>query len=77
MQVLTKKKEINLFWKVWADAVVFGKPFISNPDLPKRFELGAELAAWDQDTFYTPGEKGYTRLPKFTRIKSIIFQKAG
>jgi len=52
-----------------ADAVVFGKPFISNPDLPKRFELGAELAAWDQDTFYTPGAKGYTDYPSLQESK--------
>jgi N-ethylmaleimide reductase len=52
-----------------ADAVVFGKPFISNPDLPKRFELGVELAAWDQDTFYTPGEKGYTDYPSLQESK--------
>ena len=51
-----------------ADAVAFGKPFISNPDLPKRFELGAELAPWDQDTFYTSGEKGYTDYPSMKEI---------
>lgn len=43
-----------------ADLVAFGKLFISNPDLPKRFELNADLARWDKETFYTPGEKGYT-----------------
>jgi len=43
-----------------ADLVSFGKLFISNPDLPKRFELDAPLNDWDQDTFYVPGEKGYT-----------------
>ena len=46
-----------------ADAVAFGKLFISNPDLPIRFESEAQLADWDQDTFYTPGEKGYTDYP--------------
>ncbi len=46
-----------------ADAVAFGKLFISNPDLPKRFEKNAHLADWDQNTFYTPGEKGYTDYP--------------
>ncbi len=46
-----------------ADAVAFGKLFISNPDLPIRFESDASLADWDQDTFYTPGEKGYTDYP--------------
>jgi len=47
-----------------ADMVSFAKLFISNPDLPERFRLNAELAPWDKDTFYTPGEKGYTDYPK-------------
>ncbi len=47
----------------FADLVVFGKLFISNPDLPKRFELNAKLARWHQSTFYTPGEKGYIDYP--------------
>jgi N-ethylmaleimide reductase len=47
----------------WADAVAFGKPFISNPDLVERFESNAPLAEWDQSTFYTAGEKGYTDYP--------------
>ena len=42
-----------------ADLVAFGKPFISNPDLVERFEHNYELAEWDNDTFYTPGQKGY------------------
>ena len=49
-----------------ADLVAFGKLFISNPDLPKRFELNAKLAGWDEQTFYTPGEKGYTEYPMLT-----------
>lgn len=47
-----------------ADLVAYGKPFISNPDLVERFEHGLELATWDQETFYTPGAKGYTDYPK-------------
>tara|TARA_R110000796_G_scaffold88850_6_gene191961 strand:- start:17574 stop:18671 length:1098 start_codon:yes stop_codon:yes gene_type:complete len=43
-----------------ADLVAFGKPYISNPDLVERFENNDDLAAWDTDTFYTPGKKGYT-----------------
>jgi N-ethylmaleimide reductase len=50
-----------------ADLVSFGKLFISNPDLPRRFELNAEMTRWDQDTFYTPGEKGYTDYPMLDR----------
>lgn len=54
-----------------ADAVAFGKPFISNPDLVDRFQEGVPLAEWDQDTFYTPGEKGYTDYPTFSEEKAI------
>jgi 2,4-dienoyl-CoA reductase-like NADH-dependent reductase (Old Yellow Enzyme family) len=46
-----------------ADAVAFGKLFISNPDLPRRFSLGAPLNAWNADTFYSDGPAGYTDYP--------------
>jgi N-ethylmaleimide reductase len=46
-----------------ADFIVYGKPFISNPDLPARFAKGAELTPWDASTFYSPGAKGYTDFP--------------
>lgn len=42
------------------DLVAFGRPFISNPDLVEKLKLGKELTAPDHNTFYTPGEKGYT-----------------
>lgn len=43
-----------------ADLIVFGKLFIANPDLPKRFQENKPLNAWDADTFYQGGPKGYT-----------------
>ena len=43
-----------------ADMVAYGKPYISNPDLVERFSQNAPLAEWDEKTFYTTGEKGYT-----------------
>jgi 2,4-dienoyl-CoA reductase-like NADH-dependent reductase (Old Yellow Enzyme family) len=46
-----------------ADAVAFGTPFIANPDLPRRFALGAPLNEPHPETFYTPGPKGYTDYP--------------
>lgn len=46
-----------------ADLVAYGKLYISNPDLVARFENNLEMAAWDQDTFYTTGAKGYTDYP--------------
>lgn len=46
-----------------ADAIVFGKPFISNPDLVERLRVGAPLAAVNFDLLYTPGPAGYTDYP--------------
>ena len=46
-----------------ADAIVYGKLFLANPDLPARFRRNAPLNEWDEGTFYTPGEKGYTDYP--------------
>ncbi|MEO0331129.1 MAG: alkene reductase, partial [Bacteroidota bacterium] len=43
--------------------VAFGRPFIANPDLVYRMKVGAEMQQPDFDTFYTPGEKGYTDYP--------------
>jgi N-ethylmaleimide reductase len=48
-----------------ADAVAFGKSFISNPDLVERIRMGVSLAEPDTSTFYTPGPKGYTDYPFF------------
>lgn len=53
-----------------ADAVAFGKPYVSNPDLVERFAQDAPLQDWDQGTFYTPGEKGYTDYPKLKLEKT-------
>jgi hypothetical protein len=46
-----------------ADAVGFGKLFISNPDLPARFAAGAALNPWTVETFYAPGPQGYVDYP--------------
>jgi N-ethylmaleimide reductase len=45
------------------DVVSFGRPFISNPDLPERFHHGTALNEWDESTFYGGDEKGYTDYP--------------
>jgi 2,4-dienoyl-CoA reductase-like NADH-dependent reductase (Old Yellow Enzyme family) len=46
-----------------ADAIAYGKLFIANPDLPRRFAMGAALNAPDAATFYSAGPKGYTDYP--------------
>jgi 12-oxophytodienoic acid reductase len=47
-----------------ADLVAFGRWFLANPDLPRRFEINAELNKYDRSTFYTPDPViGYTDYP--------------
>ncbi|KAJ4338588.1 hypothetical protein N0V87_003918 [Didymella glomerata] len=44
--------------------VVFGRYFISTPDLVFRLEKGIDFNPYDRDTFYNPkSEKGYTDYP--------------
>lgn len=45
------------------DLVAFGRYFISNPDLVNKLKLGLQIQEADRNTFYTPGEKGYTDYP--------------
>lgn len=45
------------------DGVVFGRQFISNPDLVERLRNGWPLAPWERKTFYTPGPVGYVDYP--------------
>lgn len=43
-----------------ADAIAFGRYFISNPDLPERLRSGAPLTPYNRATFYGGGTAGYT-----------------
>lgn len=46
------------------DLVVYGRPWIANPDLPRRYELNAPITKYDRSTFYSPDQvKGYTDYP--------------
>ncbi|KAK4479968.1 hypothetical protein RD792_013022 [Penstemon davidsonii] len=48
----------------YADMVAFGRLFLANPDLPKRFELDVPLNKYDRSTFYTSDPVvGYTDYP--------------
>ena len=47
-----------------ADLVAYGRWFLANPDLPKRFALNAPLNKYNRETFYTPDPVlGYTDYP--------------
>jgi N-ethylmaleimide reductase len=46
-----------------ADAIGFGRMFIANPDLPRRFAGGLPIAPDDMATWYTTGAEGYVDYP--------------
>jgi 2,4-dienoyl-CoA reductase-like NADH-dependent reductase (Old Yellow Enzyme family) len=58
-----------------ADAVAFGKLFIANPDLPKRFALGLALNTPDPSTFYGSGPRGYTDYPAIDDNVATVAEK--
>lgn len=47
----------------YADAISYGRPFISNPDLPERFKENAPLNELDMNTLYGGDQRGYTDYP--------------
>ncbi|WP_040577235.1 alkene reductase [Methylopila sp. M107] len=51
------------------DAVAFGRPFISNPDLVERIRRGAPFAELDKATLYGGGAKGYTDYPALSEAE--------
>ncbi len=62
-----REKAIRAIESGEADAVSFGKLFISNPDLPERLKLDAPLNPFHPETFYGYGledpRAGYTDYP--------------
>jgi len=51
-----------------ADAVAFGRIFISNPDLPRRLRHGYPLTPYNRATFYGGEETGYTDYPVYDAL---------
>ncbi len=45
------------------DAITYGRKMIANPDLPRRYQLGAPLNEDDPKTWNTQGPEGYTDYP--------------
>jgi N-ethylmaleimide reductase len=48
-----------------ADLVAFGRFFIANPDLPRRFKDDLELNPYDRSTFYGGDARGYVDYPVY------------
>ncbi len=61
--VTTRESAQEILDKDLADAVAVGRLFIANPDLPARWQGGAELNEPDPATFYGGGAEGYTDYP--------------
>jgi N-ethylmaleimide reductase len=51
-----------------ADAIVFGRAFIANPDLVERLRAGAALNAPEPKTYYAAGATGYTDYPRLGAV---------
>jgi N-ethylmaleimide reductase len=52
-----------------ADAIAFGRIFISNPDLPRRLQHGFPLTPYNRATFYGGEEIGYTDYPAHEELQ--------
>jgi N-ethylmaleimide reductase len=62
-EVTTREKAQAVLDADLADAVAVGRLFLANPDLPARWQQGADLNEPDPDTFYGGGAEGYTDYP--------------
>jgi N-ethylmaleimide reductase len=54
-----------------ADAIAFGRIFISNPDLPRRLSHGYPLTPYNRATFYGGEEAGYTDYPEHEELQRV------
>jgi N-ethylmaleimide reductase len=52
-----------------ADAIAFGRIFISNPDLPRRLRHGYPMTPYNRATFYGGEEIGYTDYPNYGELE--------
>jgi N-ethylmaleimide reductase len=52
-----------------ADAIAFGRIFISNPDLPRRLQHGLPLTPYNRATFYGGEAAGYTDYPEYGEME--------
>ena len=54
------RQQAELALQTHADLISFGRPFIANPDLPLRLEIGAPLNPVNEACLYSPDHRGYT-----------------
>ncbi|WP_306026844.1 alkene reductase [Stappia sp. MMSF_3263] len=58
-----KARADNILARGLADVVAFGRPFIANPDLPRRLRENLPLASFDPATLFGGDEQGYSTYP--------------
>ena len=51
-----------------ADAITFGRPFLANPDLPRRLIEKLPLNPQREELFYVGGEQGYLDYPVWEEV---------
>lgn len=51
--------------KGYADLVAFGRPFIANPDLPRRLAMNLPLAEFDSRSLFGGDARGYSDYPSY------------
>jgi N-ethylmaleimide reductase len=59
----TPESAANAIASGHADLVAFGRPYLGNPDLVTRIQLGIPLARSDAKTWYGGNSKGYSDYP--------------
>lgn len=56
----------------FADLVAFGRPFIANPDLPRRLRDGLPLAAFDPKALFGGDAHGYSDYAPYEAVAEAI-----
>lgn len=66
----TRQMAIDAVAEGRADAVAFGRPFISNPDLVQRLRDNSELQEGNRATYYGGGAEGFVDYPTLAQAKA-------
>ena len=68
----TAKRAAEEDYKGYDVIVVFGRYFISTPDLPFRVQHAIEFTKYNRNTFYTKGPEGYIDYPFSKEFKASV-----
>ncbi|SOF00541.1 2,4-dienoyl-CoA reductase [Burkholderia sp. OK233] len=60
----------------YADLVAFGRPFVANPDFPRRLAEDLPLAGFDGSTLFGGTERGYGDYPNWSGAATVAQENA-